>query len=130
VTVFVDTSALYALLDADDAGHDRAVRGTEQMIGEQMLTHTYVLVETVSLIHRRLGAIAAARFIDEVLPAIQIVDVDQALRERALAAFRAATASSVSLVDRTSFELMRAAGLDRAFALDADFADEGFQLIS
>jgi predicted nucleic acid-binding protein len=130
VSVFVDTSALYALLDSDDAGHERALRGSEHILGEELLTHSYVLVETVSLVRRRLGAEAAARLLDEVLPAIKIVDVDTALRGRTLAAFRAALSSGVSLVDRTSFEFMRTLGISRAYALDADFESEGFELVS
>jgi predicted nucleic acid-binding protein len=34
----------------------------------------------------------------------------------------------VSLVDRTSFEFMRQRGIRRAWAMDADFATEGFEL--
>jgi predicted nucleic acid-binding protein len=129
VRVFVDTSALYALLDGDDAGHERALRGSERILGEELLTHTYVMVEIVSLVRRRLGAAAAARFMDDVVPAISIVDVDEPLRGRAVAAFRAAPASDVSLVDRTSFEFMRTLGISRAYALDANFESEGFELV-
>ena len=93
-----------------------------------MTTHSYVVVETVSLVRRRLGAQAAARLIDEVLPALTIVDVDGQLRARALAAFRAAVGSDVSLVDRTSFEFMRERGIRRVWAVDADFEREGFEL--
>ena len=130
MSVFVDTSALYALLDAADADHERALRGSERILGEELLTHSYVMVEAVSLVRRRLGAEAAARLVDGVLPAIKIVDVDEALRGRAVAAFRAAISSSVSLVDRTSFEFMRTLGLSRAYALDPDFEAEGFEPVS
>jgi predicted nucleic acid-binding protein len=106
------------------------LRGSERVLGEELLTHSYVMVETVSLVRRRLGAEAAGRLIDDMLPAIKIVDVDEALRGRALAAFRAAVSSGVSLVDRTSFECMRTLGISRAYALDADFEAEGFELIS
>jgi predicted nucleic acid-binding protein len=74
------------------------------------------------------GCLGAARLIDEVLPAIEVIDVDASLRYRALAAFRAATGSAVSLVDRTSFEFMRQRGIRRAWAMDTDFATEGFEL--
>ncbi len=59
---------------------------------------------------------------------IEVIDVDASLRTRAIAAFRAATGSAVSLVDRTSFEFMRQRGIRRAWAMDADFATEGFEL--
>jgi predicted nucleic acid-binding protein len=128
VSVFVDTSAVYALLDAGDSNHERALRATESLLGEELVTHSYVVVELVSLVRRRLGAAAAARLIDDVLPALEIADVDASLRYRALAAFRAATPSDVSLVDRTSFEFMRQRGIRRAWAMDSDFEAEGFQL--
>jgi predicted nucleic acid-binding protein len=128
VSVFVDTSAIYALLDAGDSNHERSLRAIERLLGEELATHSYVVVELVSLVRRRLGADAAARLIDEVLPAIEITDVDASLGSRALAAFRAATTSDVSLVDRTSFEFMRQRGINRAWAMDSDFAREGFEV--
>jgi hypothetical protein len=42
-------------------------------------------------------------------------------------AFRDATESSVSLVDRTSFAFMRPTGFGRAIALDVDFRTAGFE---
>jgi predicted nucleic acid-binding protein len=128
VSVFVDTSAVYALLDGGDSNHERALRATERLLGEELVTHSYVVVELVSLVRRRLGADAAARLIDEVLPAIEVTDVDASLRSRAIAAFRAATASDVSLVDRTSFEFMRQRGIRRAWAMDSDFTTGGFEV--
>ena len=130
MSVFVDTSALYALLDRDDAGHERAMRARNSILGEELVTHSYVIVETVSLVRRRLGAEATARLIDDVLPAMTIVDVDETLRSRAFAAFRAAVSSDVSLVDRASFEFMREHGISLAYALDADFETEGFRLVN
>jgi len=87
-----------------------------------------VVVEAVSLVRRRLGAQAVARLIDDVLPAIEVHDVDASLRSRALAVFRATAQSDVSLVDRTSFEFMRDRGIRRAWAVDSDFEAEGFEL--
>jgi uncharacterized protein len=128
VSVFVDTSAVYALLDAGDSNHERALRATARLLGEELVTHSYVVVELVSLVRRRLGPGAAARLIDEFLPALEITDVDAMLRSRALAAFRAATGSDVSLVDRTTFEFMRQRGIRRAWAMDSDFVGEGFEV--
>jgi predicted nucleic acid-binding protein len=130
VTVFVDTSALYALLDADDDGHDRAMRGRDAVADDVLVTHSYVVAETISLVRRRLGAEAAVRVIDELLPALDIVDVDGQLREAATRAFRAAVRSSTSFVDQTSFVFMRQQEIVRAWALDADFATAGFELVA
>jgi predicted nucleic acid-binding protein len=130
VTVFVDTSALYALLDADDDGHDRAMRGRDAVADDVLVTHGYVVAETISLVRRRLGAEAAVRVIDELLPALDIVDVDGQLREAATRAFRAAVRSSTSFVDQTSFVFMRRQEIVRAWALDAGFATAGFDLVA
>lgn len=130
MTVFVDTSALYALLDADDDGHDRALRGRDAIVDDMLVTHGYVVAETISLVRRRLGPEAAVRVIEELLPALDIVDVDAQLREAATRAFRAAVRSSISFVDQTSFVFMRQHEIVRAWALDADFATAGFELIA
>jgi len=42
VIVFVDTSAVYALLDASDSNHERALRATARLLGEELVTHSYV----------------------------------------------------------------------------------------
>ena len=54
--------------------------------------------------------------------------VDEALHGRAITALLAAANRDISLVDWTSFELMRARGIDHALAFDSDFDDQGFQL--
>ena len=71
----------------------------------------------------------AADVIDRVLPALEVAAVDAELHASALAAFREAVESSVSLVDRTSFAFMRRGGIDRAIALDAGFRTAGFATI-
>jgi uncharacterized protein len=128
VSVFVDASAIYALLDADDSRHEDAARAAGRPLDEELVTHSYVVVELVSLVRRRLGAAAAVRLIDDVLPALDVVDVEAGLRLRAISAFRTAADSDVSLVDRTSLQFMRERGIRRAWAFDADFGLEGFEL--
>lgn len=104
------------------------VRG--QVLGEDLVTHSYVIAEVVSLVRRRLGPEAAARLIDDFLPALRVIDVDASLRVRAVASFRAAVETDVSFVDHVSFECMRQLGITRAYALDDDFTRAGFVLVS
>ena len=52
--------------------------------------------------------------------------VDEALHDRAVAALLAADRREVSLVDWTSFELLRTHALDTAFAFDSHFWEQGF----
>lgn len=130
MTVFVDTSALLAFLDADDALHARAVAGQAAIRGEQLVTHGYIVVETLALIRRRLGATATGRFIDDMLPALVVEDPDSAFRDSAIRSWRAALPTSMSFVDHVSFAFMRRRGLTRAWSVDADFAMAGFELVS
>jgi predicted nucleic acid-binding protein len=130
VTVFVDTSALYAALDRDDADHAAAAETLADLLGREMLlTHSYVVVETVALSQRRLGVEAARVLVDEVLPAFEVAFVDRPLHEAAVASLLAAGARDVSLVNWTSFELMRRRGVAEAFAFDDDFAERGFRVL-
>jgi predicted nucleic acid-binding protein len=47
--------------------------------------------------------------------------------DTAVRAFRSAGSGAVSLVDRTSFAVMRAEGVEPSFAFDRDFLIEGFE---
>jgi predicted nucleic acid-binding protein len=132
VTTFVDTSALFALLSEEDPRHDRAMAWLEAIAGdedEQLVTHSYVVTETIALTHARLGTSAIRLLVDQVLPACQIRFVDEELHRHAIATFLAGFSRRVSFVDRTSFELMRSERIDRAFAFDPDFAREGFETV-
>ncbi len=127
MTVFVDTSALYALLDEDDGNHLPAAATWLQLLGsDRLITHDYAVLETSALVQRRLGMRAASQLHDGLLPAIQIVVVDEATHRRAVASWRQYASRHLSLVDVTSFELMQALGVERAFVFDSDFSARGF----
>ena len=65
---------------------------------------------------------------DRILRLAHIVWVDQDLYVRASTAMLAANRRSVSLVDWTSFELMRSRGITHALAFDTHFTEQGFTL--
>jgi predicted nucleic acid-binding protein len=128
VVTFVDTSGLYAFLASDDEAHASAVRTFQRLTadGERLLTHNYVVVECTALAQRRLGLQAVADLHDAVLPFVDVVWVDEPLHRRAVEANRAAARRAISLVDWTSFLVMRDRGIGRAWAFDRDFDEQGF----
>lgn len=126
--IFVDTSALYARLDRDDLHHGEAVEALARLAGERLLTHSYVVVESVALVRGRLGAAAARTLLTDLLAPVEVAWIDRELHEAATAAFLAAR-GALSLVDCASFEVMRRSGIDAAFAFDRDFARQGFRTI-
>ncbi len=126
MTVFVDTSALYALVDAADPRHGATVQAFRGLVDEHLLTHSYVALEATALVQNRLGLEAVQALRRDILPAIEVIWVDAELDATAVTALLAAGRRDVSLVDRVSFELMRRRGITRALAIDADFVREGF----
>ncbi len=131
MSVFVDTSALYALLDPDDAEHAAAagyLAGLE-VAPTDLITHDYIVVEATALVQSRLGMASVHRLHDRVKPAVTARSVPAQVRDAAIAALLAAERRQVSLVDRVSFELMRRWELDVAFAFDDDFRREGFSRV-
>jgi uncharacterized protein len=130
VTIFADTSALYALLDRDDRFHSTARTIFAGQKGEEIVTHSYVLVEMIALTQRRLGTEAVRRFSQDFVPALSTVWVDEATHASGLAALLAALPTDVSLVDFVSFQVMRERGIARAFAFDDDFQAAGFATVA
>lgn len=130
MSVFVDTSALYALLDADDENHDAARRTLSGLREDrELLTHNYVLVETAAVVQRRIGWQAARDFLERLAPALELVWVEGEIHRAGVAAFLTSDRPAVSLVDMVSFEVMRLHGLETVFAFDRDFQAEGFETI-
>lgn len=126
MSVFVDTSALYAVLDRSDGEHRAAALAFSTLRDASPVTHNYVLVESIALTQARLGLEAVRRLLDDLLPAITVEWVGVELHGRAAAALLASDRHSVSIVDRVSFAFMREHSLTCAFAFDDDFAREGF----
>ena len=131
MTVFVDTSAYYALVDDRDPNHARARTTLASLLSDdvQLLTHEYVVVETTALVQRRLGLEVLRRFVDDLLPIVEVAWVDESLHGEAREALLAAGRRNVSLVDWTSFLVMRRHGVRRAFTFDPDFGAEGFETL-
>ena len=131
MSLFVDTSAVLAFLDADQPRHADVVKAWDLALGEErvMFTSNYVLVETFALVQRRLGLGALRGLANVLVPLLTPLWVDEDLHSAAVAALFVAGRRRLSLVDCTSFELMRRNGLGEALALDEDFAQQGFDLL-
>lgn len=130
MVILLDTSAIYALADRDDLNHHEALHRFERALeaGHTLLVHNYLILESAALLGRRLGREAARRFLNDV-DAFRIRWVDETLHRTAVGRFLKRK-GQVSLVDEVSFLVMREEGIRVAFAFDADFAREGFQLYS
>ena len=131
MTVYVDTSALIAVVDAADQAHARADRQWYELLDadDELLTSSYVLLETTALLQRRLGVDAVHALHERIRPVLDVVWVEQDLHDSATHALLAADRRQVSLVDRVGFVIMGRAGVDVAFTFDRDFVTEGFTVV-
>jgi predicted nucleic acid-binding protein len=128
LTCFVDTSAFYALLDADDANHEAARKRWASLLDEraELVTSNYALVEVMALLQSRLGIAAARAFHEDVLPLLAVEWIGPDVHASGAAAMLSSGRKGLSLVDCTSFELMRNRGVKKAFAFDRHFKEQGF----
>jgi predicted nucleic acid-binding protein len=121
MSLFVDTSIWYAAVDSSDISNGPAKRILSA--GEPLVTTDHILIETWALIRHRIGRRAAERFWQGLREGVAVVEtVGAADLEAAWQIGAAYRDQDFSIVDRTSFAVMRRLGLERAASLDDDFA--------
>ena len=125
----MDTSAFIALLDRADPRHE-AVRSTFlDLADRELVTHGYVVAETLAVARRRFGVGGVIALLDDLLPVLAVLPVEPSLHASAQARYRASLPSGTSFVDQVSFGVMTQEAIDTAFALDADFVAAGVDVI-
>ena len=131
MTIFIDTSALFALLDRDDANHEGAKSTWVGLLADEkpLITTNYVLVESFALVQHRLGLAAVRAFQEDLLPVVRVEWVTDTLHRAGVSALLAASSRNLSLVDCVSFEIMRRTGIKAVFAFDPHFSRQGFNCI-
>lgn len=128
--VFVDTSALYAALVRTDRGHESARAELAALCadaGVSLVTTSFVVLETFSLLQARFGVDAALRFERELVPHLEVTFVDRELYGKGVRRVALRRSRKVSLVDCVSFVFMEEQGIEVALALDKHFQQEGFR---
>jgi uncharacterized protein len=131
VTVFVDTSAFMAILDADESRHAPAREAWKELLSADtpLATTNYVLLETFALLQHRFGLKAVRLFQEDVVPVLHVEYVSPELHRAGVSALLAASRRRLSLVDCISFECLRSLGIRTVFAFDPHFAEQGFRVI-
>lgn len=129
MTVLVDTSALYALISPKDRDHNRARQTFVDLLdGNDLVSHNYIVVETISLVHARHGRNLLPQ-VRALLDVLEIVYIDAEIHDAAWERMTGRGRRGPSFVDLVSFEFARSLEISRAFAFDDDFAKEGLQLL-
>jgi len=121
MSLFVDTSIWYAAADSSDRSNapSKAILKSD----ETLVTSDHVLVETWTLLHHKLERKAAEGFWEGLRSGIALIEaVTLADLEVAWDIGVSWHDQDFSLVDLTSFAVMRRLGIDRVASLDAHFA--------
>ncbi len=129
--IFVDTSALYALISMEDFQHKTALSTWDDMIQSNavLVTNNYVIVECFSLLQYRLGIEAARDLELKIAPLLQIDWIDEQQHTSIVNDVFAANRRQLSLVDCSCFESMRRIGIEKVFTFDEHFREQGFEVI-
>jgi predicted nucleic acid-binding protein len=127
--VLADTSAVYALMDRDDAFHRKAVAILRAMPrkGQTPLLTNFILAESHALLLCRLGAPFARRWLLE--QAWRVEAVLPRDEEAAKDIVRRYADKEFSYTDATSFAVMERLGIAAAFGCDIHFKQYGLQLL-
>ena len=119
--VLWDSSAILALLDANDADHERAVQVAGQIASERRPSFitNYIEVEAHALLLRKLGRMLAREWLlTGGLPVARALPVEE---NRAREIVARHSDKNWSLCDAISFAVLDARGVRRAFTFDHHF---------
>ncbi len=130
IPAFLDTGAIYALADRNDADHS-VVRAAYLAAGRHLVTHDLILVEAFSLLTKRLHKAAALQTVGALRRSskLEIVPVTGDLLDAAWARCGRFADKEWDWIDCVSFELMERRGLREALSFDHHFAQAGFSLL-
>ena len=121
---FVDSSAIVALVDRDDASHQAAVDAYRSLVegGYRLFTTNHVVAEAFELLSAGVGAGTARRWLQDHRLAVYFVDEMDLDQARRMLLDRESTA--LTMTDALSIAVMERLGVADAFAVDPSFLAE------
>ncbi|MBI4816316.1 MAG: PIN domain-containing protein [Deltaproteobacteria bacterium] len=129
--LFLDTSAILALLIKNDQHHDRAVAFLERSARARFTLTELILSEVVTRVRARTNADLAVDAARRLMSSRRhsVVFMDAELLEQGLVQMARFKDKQLSLTDAVSFAAMNRFELDTAFSFDRDFRDCGFRMV-
>ena len=132
MNILVDTSAMYAMADSADGNNQAALQMWAKLLKEAdlLVTSSYALTETISLLHARAGTSIVRAFVETILSAIEIDWVDQETYTTALSMMlKTEGKGGPSLTDCANMETMHRLRIDTIFAYDKHYDRPGIIVI-
>lgn len=133
MTTYIDTSAIIAILDADDPRHNQAAVAWTHLVQSEaeMVISSYAVVETAAVLQSRYDTAVVRLFLTRMLPLLTVHHVDADLQSTASNMFLTCLSKNgPSLVDCSAFEIINRRGIKDVFAYDKHFKDRGYNLVS
>jgi len=127
--VFLDTGFLIARIDEGDQWHQRARQAGK--VDYVPFTSPLVINEAVTLLQYRGFFSAALEFLREIRSNAytELVYVDPGIQAEAWQLFSRYGAGGASVVDCSSFAIMRRLDIRQAFTFDRHFRAAGFEIL-
>ncbi len=94
----------------------------------QLVTSSFVLVETTALLQRRIGLMPVNDFYAKIFPLLEVVWVNDNWYAKGMQRLLTQSNWDITLVDYISFEIMEALEIKWAFAFDKHFEENGFAI--
>ena len=131
MSIFIDTCAFLALINHDDefypVASDLFTKAAES--DEEFFTSNYVILETIFLLQREIGLASVNDFKKFILPAINIIWVDEKIHDNCLNNLIAAEKRKISLTDYSSFYILDNFKIDSVFTFDKHFKEKDYKIL-
>lgn len=127
VEVLVDSDAFVGWIYPADAHYDR-VRSIFQKIRQarlRMITNSWVVAETATVLSHRSGQVAARSFLSRLRELdFPIIHIDESLQEDAIQIFEHQDKKGTSMVDCGNVAVMRRFDIFRIFSFDRFYKNQ------
>jgi uncharacterized protein len=130
MSVFLDTSFLYALISGRDQWHHSALAAAFPV--PSMVTSSQIVSETVSLLQVRNRFPAALDFLNRIRSDSEILIIypDTELQRAGWDLLNRYGGTGANAVDCTSFAIMHSRRIHQAYTFDAHFHQAGFRTLA
>lgn len=131
-SIFIDTSYIYAIVNANDQWHSKAVE-SQNSIGREtrLVTTELVLVEIADGLSAIKFRREAVRVVEMIEPNeyVEVARLEAELYRRGFELYRSRPDKNWGLTDCVSFVAMRDRGIHNALTADEHFKQAGFRAL-
>ncbi len=129
--VLVDTDAIVALLNEQDASHQKALETTNFLVRNSLsfVISNFCFGESLTVVSKKIGHREAVQYLHQVKGGLfEILTVDERLEDMAYTIFERQTSKNVSFIDCTNMAILTRYRWNTIFSFDKIYPKNGFKL--